>query len=148
MKRLEDERIIAEKRRINSNAFGICFLLLWGILLFRQLVVQQNIREYMDIFLLTIGLSIYITVNNVFRGLYLAYRSKKARKKVNIAGALVGSAAFIIVQFFITGYDFTNWGDIIKLTLSFIIFFLGWLIVQGALLNISEKKANEEIDDV
>jgi len=102
----------------------------------------------MDIFLLTIGLSIYITVNNVFRGLYLTYRSKKARKKVNIAGALVGSAAFIIVQFFITGYDFTNWGDIIKLTLSFIIFFLGWLIVQGALLNISEKKANEEIDDV
>jgi hypothetical protein len=68
MKRIEDERIINEKRRINSNAFGICFLALWCILLYRQFGLRQPISEYIDVFLLTIGLSIYITVNNVFNG--------------------------------------------------------------------------------
>jgi len=122
MNRIEDERIINEKRRINSSAFGICFLCLWGILLFRQFGLHQNVTEYLDIFLLTIGISIYITVNNVFRGLYLTYRSKPARHKVNILGALVGSTAFIVVQLFIVNYNLTNWEDIIKLAVSWITF--------------------------
>jgi hypothetical protein len=147
MKRIEDERIVAEKRRINSSAFGICFLALWGILLFRQFVLQQQIAEYMDIFLLTVGISIYITVNNVFKGLYLTYRSKQARKKMVLIGALTGSVAFAIVQFTVMGYGFTGPEDILKLIIPVIIFFVIWIMGQSALLNISEIKANQETDD-
>ena len=144
MKRIEDERIIAEKRRINSNAFGICFLVLWGILLYRQYVLRQAISEYIDIFLLTIGLSIYITLNNVFKGLYLTYRSKAARQKVQFTGALVGAITFVIVQYFVTGYDLSSPGDILKLLVSFIIFLLFWIGSQSLLLRISQRKADEE----
>lgn len=147
MKRIEDERIITEKRHINSRAFGICFLALWGILIFRQFVLQQNIMEYMDVFLLTIGLSIYVTVNNVFKGFYLTYRSDRERKKVSLIGALVGSITFIIVQLFVMKYDFTNWEDILKLIVSFIIFFVVWVTVQNVFLKVSESKANEEYND-
>lgn len=147
MKRIEDERIIAEKRRINSSAFGICFMALWGILLFRQFVLQQHISEYLDIFLLTIGLSIYITVNNVLRGMYLTYRSKRARKKVVMTGALVGTVTFAAVQFFVAGYDFKSPVDILKSIFPAVLFFAIWILGQGLLLNISETKGNEEIDD-
>jgi hypothetical protein len=147
MKRIEDERIIAEKRRINSNAFGICFLALWGILLYRQYVLGQAIGEYIDIFLLTIGLSIYITLNNVFRGLYLTYRSRAARKKIQFVGALAGSISFVIVQYFITGYDLTSPEDTLKLVVSFMVFLLFWIGSQSLLLGISQRKADEEAEE-
>lgn len=147
MRKIEDERIISEKRRINSNAFSICLLLLWAILLYRQFVLQQNIKEYMDIFLLTIGISVYITINNVFKGLYLTYRNKKERKKVKFIGVIVGTVTFAIVQAFIAGYDFTNTKDVFTMIISIVIFFSTWLIAQNFLLNISEKKANDDIEE-
>jgi uncharacterized BrkB/YihY/UPF0761 family membrane protein len=147
MKKIEDERIITEKRKINSRAFGICFLALWGILLFRQFILHQNIVEYADIFLLTIGLSIYVTVNSVVKGLYLTYRNKSVRKKVNLIGAFTGSIVFTAVQFLVMDYDITNLKDVFTLIGSVLIFFLAWLICQSFLINISEAKANEEVDD-
>lgn len=147
MRKIEDERIISEKRRINSNAFSICLLLLWAILLYRQFVLQQNIKEYIDIFLLTIGISVYITINNVFKGLYLTYRNKKERKKAKFIGVIVGTVTFAIVQAFIAGYDFTNTKDVFTMIISIVIFFSTWLIAQNFLLNISEKKANDDIDE-
>lgn len=147
MKGLQDERIIAEKRRINSNAFGICFLALWGILLYRQYALRQPISEYLDIFLLTIGLSIYITVNNVSKGLYLTYRSKAIKKKVQFTGALVGSATFLLVQYFVIGYDLTSPGDVLKLVVSFMVFLLFWVGSQSLLLGISQRKADEEAEE-
>ncbi len=147
MKKIEDERIIAEKRKINSNAFGICFIALWGILLYRQFMLDQDIRQYMDIFLLTMGLSIYITVNSVFRGLYLTYRSRKERKKVNLISAITGATAFIIVQAFTLKIDFSDFMEIMKLGISFIVFLSVWVISQSILFNISESKANKDADD-
>lgn len=146
MKKIEDERILAEKRKINSSAFGICFLALWMIILFRQFVLEQNIKEYIDIFLLTMGLSIYVTINSVVKGLYLTYRSKKMRIKMNLIGATVGLVVFTIVQIFFIKHDFTNWKDVFQLILSSAIFFVVWIGTQTILLKISEKKANEDIE--
>lgn len=145
MKGIEDERILLEKRKISSSAFGICMLGLWGILIFRQFMLQQDVSEYIDIFLLTMGLSIYVTVNNVLKGLYLTYRSKYTRKKVNIIGAIVGSITFTIVQFFIMKAELTNLEDLLKLFVSLIIFFTVWVISQSILFKISENKVNEDI---
>ncbi len=147
LKKIEDERIITEKRKINSNAFGICLLVLWGMLLYRQFILKQEPSEYMDIFLLTLGLSIYVTVNSVFKGLYLTYRNKQERKKVNLTGAIVGSITFILVQLFVFHTDFTNMADFLKLIVSVIIFFVAWISAQSFLLNMSDKKANEDADD-
>src|SRR5690554_2083624 len=101
----------------------------------KDLTQEQDIKEYVDIFLLTIGLSIYITINNVSKGLFLTYRNEQERKKVKLIGALAGSTTFIIVQFFVMKYNLTNWGDIIKLAASYITIFLVWIIVQSALFN-------------
>ncbi len=147
MKRIEDERIIAEKRRINSSAFGICFLALWGILLFRQFVLHQNINEYLDIFLLTIGLSIYITVNNVLKGLYLTYRDRKMKRKAVLIGAMTGTAVFAAVHFFIMRNEYTGPEGLIKFVVPVIIFLIVWIAVQSVLLNISQTKGDREAED-
>ncbi len=145
MKKIEDERILSEKRKINSTAFGLGFLGLWGILLFRIFILKQSVPEYLDIFLLTLGLSIYITINNVLSGLYLTYRSKHQRKRVNIIGALVGSLTFFIVQFIMMKADLTKIEDLLKLLVSLIIFFIVWVLMQNYLFKVSEHKANKDL---
>ncbi len=146
MKRIEDERILSEKKSIYSSAFGLCFLGLWAILLYRQFMLGQNLSEYIDIFLLTIGISIYVTINNVLKGLYLTYRSKYTRKKVNMVGAIIGSITFTFVKFFIRKPEFANISDFLEIIISVIVFFAVWVITQSFLFKLSDNKANEDID--
>lgn len=146
MKRIEDERIITEKRKINSRAFSIALLALWGIILFRQLALKQNPMEYLDIFILTLGLSTYVTFKNVLQGFYLTYRSKNQKKKVNLLGAMVGLLTFITVQFMFMDYAIKSLDDIVSLMLSSIVFLVTWVVIQIILMEISERKANKDIE--
>lgn len=146
MKRIEDERIINEKRRINSNAFGLCLIALWGIIIFRQFVLKQDAKEYIDIFLLTMSISVFVTFNNVFKGFYLTYRDKKAKSKVSLISALVGTFVFMLVQIFIMDYSYSSLEDVLELSITGIAFFGTYMGIQYLLFKISEKKADKEID--
>jgi len=146
MGKIIDERIIAGKRKINSSAFGICFLALWGILLYRQFMLHQDIREYADIFLLTVGISIYVVVSNILQGFYYTYRSRSTQKKTLLIGALTGTIVFSTVQILIMDYDLANGKDVSKLVLQAIIFLAVWIACQHTLFKISEKQADKDIE--
>ena len=147
MKRIVDERILAGKRQINSRAFGICLLVLWGILLRRQYILQQDIKEYADIFLLTVSISFYVLINNIQQGLYYSYRSKSTKKKTVAIGALVGMAVFSLSQILIMGYDLSDRGDIIRITVQAVIFLTVWVTSQYTFFKISERQADKDIEE-
>ena len=147
MKRIVDERILAGKRHINSSAFGICFLVLWGILLRRQFILQQDIKEYADIFLLTVSISLYVVINNIQQGLYNNYRSKRTKKKTIAIGALVGMLVFLLTQMLIMGYDLTGGRDIVKIIVQAVIFVVVWIASQYTFFRISEKQADKDIEE-
>ena len=44
-----DERILYDKRRITSQAFGIWYLLMLSSLLYRQFYLRQSVEQYWDI---------------------------------------------------------------------------------------------------
>ncbi len=144
-KQIQDERILQGKRKINSSAFGLVFIGLWLILLYRQFILHQEAAEYLDIFLLTIGISIYITVNNVMQGYYITYRKKKTGTSIMFVGALVGTIVFTVIQAIVMKVEFTG-SDLFQLLLGAVIFFVTWLGVQFFLLSASEKQANKDID--
>lgn len=146
MKRIEDERILAGKRQINSSAFGICFLALWGILLYRQFVLHQGIREYADIFMLTVGISLYVVISNIQQGLYYSYRSKSTKKKTLAVGALVGTLVFSLSQVMIMKYDLSDGKDLIRVTVQAAIFLTVWVVSQYTFFRISEKQADKDIE--
>jgi hypothetical protein len=147
LKRIVDERILAGKRQINSSAFGICFLVLWGILLRRQFILQQDIKEYADIFLLTVSISFYVVINNIQQGLYYSYRSKSTKKKTIAIGALVGTAVFLLSQILILGYDLSDGRDIVRIIVQAVIFLAVWIATQYTFFKISEKQADKGIED-
>ena len=145
MKKIQDERIINCRSKINADAFGICFISLWGIILYRQFVLHQNPSEYRDIFLLAIGISIYVNVNNIFSGFYSADGRKKSKNKVIFLGAIVGSVTFTIIQALVMKYDITQMKDMLIIILQNIIFFSLWVAIQFIGFKISEKQANKDI---
>lgn len=146
MKKIKDERIIMGKRKIQSQAFGLSFIGLWLILLYRQFILNQPISEYLDIFLLTIGISFYVTLNNVIAGFYVTYRDKQTKTKITIISGLVSALTFSIIQFTISNKILSNTKDLISTIAGSIIFFLIWIFLQSKLLSLSEKQSNKDID--
>jgi L-lactate permease len=147
MKRIEDERILNEKMKINSRAFGLCLIALWGIILFRQFILHQQTKEYIDIFLLTISISIFVTFNNVFKGFYLTYRDKKMKIRINLISAIVATFVCLLIQIFVMKYDYSSFENILKISLQTLVFFVMYVSMQFILFRISESKANENIEE-
>jgi len=54
---------------------------LWILLVYRQFVLNQEPSQYWDILVLTLGISFYVLIRNVFKGLYQTYRKKDSKKK-------------------------------------------------------------------
>ncbi|MDW7669153.1 MAG: DUF6773 family protein [Bacillota bacterium] len=147
MKRIEDERILIEKRKINSRAFSYVFIGLWLIILYRQFILDQHVSQYIDIFVLTIGISFYVSLRNVFKGLYQTYRKKETRRRNMFIGAVVGTATFTVVNYIMNDFELSNIKDLGMLILSALIFFVAWTGAQYFMIRKSEKKADEEIEE-
>jgi hypothetical protein len=147
MKRIEDERILIEKRKINSRAFSYSYIGLWILLVYRQFVLNQEPSQYWDILVLTLGISFYVLIRNVFKGLYQTYRKKDSKKKNLLIGGIVGSIIFTLIHGIFSDYDLSNTRDLISILIAGIIFFITWIGVQYFLIRKSEKKADEEIKE-
>ncbi len=146
MNKITDERIISGKRKINSNAFGICLIGLWIIILIRQLVLKQNISEYYDIFILTIGISFYVLIKNMVSGLYLTYRSHNNKKKIVLISGIVSAMVFTLTQVLMTGLELDNYKNIISIFIGVVVYFIIWILLQSKILKFSENQANKDIE--
>ncbi|HCX03533.1 MAG TPA: hypothetical protein DHM42_03535 [Clostridiales bacterium] len=147
MKRIEDERILIEKRKINSRAFSYSYIGLWILLVYRQFVLNQEPSQYWDILVLTLGISFYVLIRNVFKGLYQTYRKKDSKKKNLLIGGIVGSIIFTLIHGIFSDYDLSNTRDLISILIAGIIFFITWIGAQYFLIRKSEKKSEEEIKE-
>ncbi len=147
MKKIEDERILIEKRKINSRAFSYVFIGLWLILIYRQFILEQEPSNYWDILVLTLGISTYVLIRNVFKGLYQTYREKESKRKNILIGGIVGSIIFTLIHGFFSDYNLSSSKDIVRILISGIIFFITWMGAQNYLVRKSEKKADEEIEE-
>jgi Kef-type K+ transport system membrane component KefB len=147
MKHITDERLIQEKRLVAAKAFGFMLLMLWGILYYRMFVLGQDIQEYLDIFLLTIAASLYVTISNVIRGNYLTYREVKQRNHFVWISGLVASVAFVTVQTLIARPNFEVWTDYLWVVLEAVVFFLVWVLLQRFIVWRSEVQSNKNLED-
>ncbi|MBO8156386.1 MAG: hypothetical protein H0Z32_08010 [Bacillaceae bacterium] len=145
MKKNQDERIIAGKRKINSTAFQIIFIGLWAILWYRQFVLEQDVSEYGDILILVIGISLYISLSNVMNGFFLTYRKKREKKWSMVTVALIGSAVAFVIQLLFTEDPFTK-GNLLSILVNTTIFFAVWMIIQFPMIRYSEKLSNKDLD--
>lgn len=86
------------------SAFTICFYSLWGILLYRHFILDQALKDYADIFILTLVISAYVTITSVFKGAFINLNEKIYMKKTTrFFLEFIYFSAFILFFSFITG---------------------------------------------
>lgn len=102
----DDERAILLRRKINSRAFGYAFVALWCFLLYRIYYLHQSHTEYMDILLLQLGLTVYVTFRTMKEGIYnKSYQSASKNRISIIVTHLLLTLAFMVCFIFISGMN-------------------------------------------
>jgi len=98
-----DERLDAIKKDANAKAFGLSYMGLWAIIAYRQFILQQSPKEYNDIFLLVIGLSLFLVSQIVLKGGYQEEKSKTKGLVTKIFFNLIMLTAFLVLFVLLTG---------------------------------------------
>lgn len=77
--KFEDERIVVERRKINSEAFGILMIVLLVSSLVQQFWLDAPIEQYVVEMICFLGISIYILIRNMMFGHDLFGEGKLAK---------------------------------------------------------------------
>jgi len=144
MKKVQDERIIRERERLGSKAFGLALIGLWILISVRLFVFQQDPMRFIDIFLLTMLLSVYVLVGTIKQGNYLNDVPSKSGVKTILLGASVGTIVFGIVQVFFMDTTFSSLEDYLGFLIGLILFWGIWVSMQYLFTRLSKKQANKD----
>lgn len=138
-KEITDERVIAQKRKIQSNAFSILVGLLLVSILFQQYILKAPVTQFAGELLSLIAVAIYIPIKNIKLGLEVANPNASNPKKLFVNSVVLSATSTVIFRF-VSGE---------KSILSNILFFLSstfaYFLVNLALDHFV-KKRQKEID--
>jgi uncharacterized membrane protein YciS (DUF1049 family) len=150
---IQDERAVAQKRKIGSEA---CNLLLGGLgisLLIKEYVFNVPFSQYATELLCLFGASIYIVIRNIIEGNNLFETKGKGKRSVVLISIVVGLAVCVSAR----GANYARYGE--KYTDgTFFLITLAILFVSGTVLTFliyspiyklnqkRQKKIAEELD--
>lgn len=148
---IQDERIVSQKRKIGSDAFGIVFYGLLISILIQQYMFDASFSQYAAEFILFVVAAIYVVFGNIIVGNNLFNNSFKGQKMVIINSVVCGLTISVITTTFNTiNYGFEKMGgtSLIAIT-SLITFFSGALtsFIGFEVLYLINKKRQKQIDD-
>ncbi|WP_019230076.1 DUF6773 family protein [Sedimentibacter sp. B4] len=149
---IQDERIVSQKRKIGSDAFGIVFYGLLISILIQQYMFDAPFSQYAAEFILFMVSAIYVVGRNIIVGNNLFSNSFKGQKMVVINSVVCGLTIAVITTTFNTmnyGYEKMGGASLIAIT-AFITFFCGALtsFIGFEILYILNKKRQKQIDDM
>ena len=98
---VRDERISQARRRIAANGFGIWYIILLGMLIYRQFYLRQPLNEYWDIALTFFIGTLYVTIASFAQG--AVYETLIIRQgKLTVPGILI---TIVVVIYFKGGIN-------------------------------------------
>ncbi|GAB6110079.1 DUF6773 family protein [Fusibacter bizertensis] len=110
----QDERILAQKRKIGSDAFNIIWIGLLISVLVQQYLFDAPFTQYAVEIILFIAGAIYVVVRNLFVGNDL-FASKKHNHMLVIINSLVCGITVTIIN---TILNYINYSDVAPLPIS------------------------------
>lgn len=80
--KIQDERIIFQKQKIGSDAFGIVFFGLLISVLLQQIVFEAPLSQYAAEFILFTVAAIYVVLRNIVAGIDIFCEGTEGRRIV------------------------------------------------------------------
>lgn len=151
-KLMEDERIIAQKRKIQSDTCSIVLIMLLMSTVVQQYIFNAPFSQYAVEFVCFLGASIYIVIRNIISGNDL-YGTKNNDRKLVVVNSLVSGIIICVIagtsNYIRYSEKFTNGLLLITLIITFICgtfaAFLGFSVMYF-LNKRKQKKISEELD--
>lgn len=120
---LKDERIIGQRRKINSEAYGILMIALFISMIVQQFILNAPFEQYAAESICFLGASIYVVVRYIIQGININDEGKQGKVIPLINAIVVGAIVTIINGIF----NYLKYADYYKK--DGIIPFIGVLIV-------------------
>ncbi|MGF7143317.1 putative copper export protein [Anaerotaenia torta] len=148
--KINDERVLAQKRKIQSDAFAILFFGLLLSVLIQQIMFNAPVSQYIVEFIFFISASIYLLVRNIMYGNDIFSPNKPGHRSVIINSLVCGLTITVIhttLNYMRLGSlfttDFTN-----TLLVTLITFLCSTIIafVAFELLYIVSEKKKQQIE--
>ena len=146
MQNLQDERIVAQRRKINSEAYGILMIVLLCSMLVQQLLLNAPFEQYAVEFICFFAMSFYVIIRNISLGLNIYGEGKRARAIPFVNSLVAGITVTVIngiLQYTRYAETYKEEGTgyfIVVLAVTFISATVAALVVMLALNYINRKK--------
>ncbi|WP_419886524.1 DUF6773 family protein [Paenibacillus sp. B-A-8] len=138
--KVNDERIVSQRRKIQSDAYQILIYCLLISILIQQFIMNAPFAQFAVEFFCLIGIGIYITIRHLSVGVDIWDSRSHTNKKLLINSIISGG---ICVSLLIVLAGERNVRSII---LTFVTFTMVYFLVHLVLRNIN-KKRQRQIDD-
>lgn len=86
----QDERVVAQRRKINSEAYGILMIALLGSMLVQQFLLNAPFEQYAVEFICFFGMSFYMIIRYMTFGLNIYGEGKRAKAIPFVNSIVVG----------------------------------------------------------
>jgi len=147
MKKQTDERIKREQEKLNAKAFGLALLGLWILISIRLFILKQDPMDFIDIFALTMILSVYVLFGTIQKGNYQSNPNNQISKTTIFLGGSVGTIVFALVQLFLVKVDLGSQEEILSFLVSIVLFWFVWVGLQYLFTVLSKKQASKDLED-
>ena len=148
---IQDERIVSQKRRIGSDAFGIIYFGLIASILIQQFIFDAPFSQYAAEFILFMAAAAYIVVRNIIVGNSLFGDRFNVQKMVVINSVVCGLAITTITTTLNSfGFGLGKMGDTTGIGLTVLITFASGTLaafIGFEFLYIINKRRQNQIDD-
>ncbi len=93
---LQDERILAQRRKISSEAYGLLMMVLLVSMLVQQYLFNAPFEQYAVEFICFFGISIYVLIRNLTLGINIFGEGKNAKRMPLLNSLVAGSMVTVI----------------------------------------------------
>ncbi|MDD2235215.1 MAG: hypothetical protein PHZ11_07560 [Desulfitobacteriaceae bacterium] len=94
---LQDERVVAQRRKINSEAYGILMIALLFSMLIQQYLLNAPFKQYAVEFICFLCMSFYVIIRYMTLGLNIYGEGKRA-KAIPIVNSIVAGIVVTVIN--------------------------------------------------
>lgn len=145
----QDERILTQRRKINSEAHGILMIVLLASMLVQQFLLNAPFEQYAVEFICFFGMSLYIIVRYMRLGLNIYGEGKRA-KGISLLNSIVTGIIATAINGVLNYSRYAehyqdNTGLFIATLVIFFVSVTASVFIVLSLLNYLNKKKQEKI---
>lgn len=131
---IRDERTIAAKRKIQSDALQLLIYALWAAILVQQIFLNAPVSQFIVEFICALGVSVYVLIRTICLGIDQSGTGVTTTKSL-VTTTLLSGILCVLCLFFLCGIESIGF-----LALFFICYIAALFSLRYAIKHFTKKK--------